>query len=360
MKIVIRKGKEPWKVVESSGYNNESHLQALMAEDPTLVPVTDLGVSVSPFLVAVREVTLRGSGSLDILAFNEAGDMAVMECKLADNPEIRRKVIGQIVEYAAFLNKLDYEELDEIVLRRAGQHLHKLMEAKVADPEWDAADFQAAVERNLSEGRFTLIIVVDRMEDTLGVTLEYLNTCGFRNISLHALEMSHLSDDEMEILIPQVHGAGSPPTSTESAKRAWHAWTEDDFLRQAAERADPAVQEQVRQLLAFSTEHADRISWGKGKTGSLSFQLAIQGKPTTVFTLYADGYMLIGYANILHTAGDPKIAEGFKQSLSKIVKFKNASFKENKSPSCRLPDLQNDMGLLTDAILDLKRIVGGK
>ena len=198
LKIVIRKGKEPWKVVESTGYNNESHLQALVAEDPTLVPVTDLGASISPFIVAVREVSLRGSGYLDILAFNGAGDMAVMECKLADNPEIRRKVIGQIVEYAAFLNKLDYEALDEIILRRAGQHLYKLMEAKVADPEWDATEFQAAVERNLSDGRFSLIIVVDRMDETLGITLEYLNTCGFRNVSLHALEMSHLSDDEME------------------------------------------------------------------------------------------------------------------------------------------------------------------
>lgn len=357
MKIVIRKGKEPWKVVESTGYNNESHLQALMAEDPTLVPVTDLGVSVSPFLVAVREVTLRGSGSLDILAFNESGGMAVMECKLADNPEIRRKVIGQIVEYAAFLNKLDYEELDEIVLRRAGQHLHKLMEAKVADPEWDAADFQAAVERNLSEGRFTLIIVVDRMDDTLGITLEYLNTCGFRNISLHALEMSHLSDNEMEILIPQVHGAGTPPVATESTTRTW---TEDDFLRQVAEKAAPAVQDQVRQLLSFSKEHADRISWGKGKTGSLSFQVLIQGKPTTVFSLFADGYLFVGYANVLRAVSDPKLVEGFRESLAKIPKFKNASFKENKFPGCRLPDIQSDMGLLTDAVLGLKKSVGGQ
>ena len=62
MKIVVRKGKEPWKVVESTGYNNESHLQALVAEDPTLVPVADLGSSLSPFIVAVREISLQGSG----------------------------------------------------------------------------------------------------------------------------------------------------------------------------------------------------------------------------------------------------------------------------------------------------------
>lgn len=357
MKIVIRKGKEPWKVVESTGYNNESHLQALVAEDPTLVPVTDLGASVSPFIVAVREVSLRGSGYLDILAFNEAGDMAVMECKLADNPEIRRKVIGQIVEYAAFLNKLDYEELDEIILRRAGQHLHKLMEAKVADPEWDATDFQASVERNLSEGRFTLIIVVDRMDDTLGITLEYLNTCGFRNVSLHALEMSHLSDDEMEILIPQVHGGGSPPAPTESARPAW---TEDDFLRQVAEKAAPAVQDGVRQLLSFSKEHADRISWGKGKTGSVTFQLQIQNKPTSIFSLFADGYLFVSYPRVLQSVADPRLAEGFRDALMKVPKFRNASFTENKFPGCKMADIQGDLGALKEAVLDLKGSLGGK
>jgi hypothetical protein len=357
LKIVIRKGKEPWKVVESSGYNNESHLQALMAEDPTLVPVADLGSSISPFVIAVREVTLHGSGSLDILAFNETGDMAVMECKLADNPEIRRKVIGQIVEYAAFLNKLDYEQLDEVVLRRSGQHLHKLMEAKVADPEWDVTDFQAAVERNLSEGRFSLIIVVDRMDDTLAVTLEYLNTCGFRNVSLHALEMSHLSDDEMEILIPQVHGGGSPPPPPSGSRPTW---TEDDFLRQVAEKAAPAIQDSVRQLLAFSKEHADRISWGKGKTGSVTFQLQIQSKPTSIFSLFSDGYLFISYPRIVQTVADPRVAETFRDALMKVPKFRNASFKENKFPGCRLADMQNDLGALQEAVLVLKRSVGGQ
>lgn len=357
MKIVIRKAKEPWKVVESTGYNNESHLQALVAEDPTLVPVTDLGVSISPFVVAVREIALRGSGSLDILAFNADGDMAVMECKLADNPEIRRKVIGQIVEYAAFLNKLEYEGLDEIVLRRTGQHLHKLVESKATDPEWDAADFQASVERNLAEGRFTLIIVVDRMDETLGITLEYLNTSGFRNITLHALEMSHLSDNEMEILIPQVHGSGAPPVAASESPK--HSWTEDDFLRQVAEKAAPGVQEQVRHLLAFSKEHADRISWGKGKTGSMSFQLLIQGKPTTIFSLFADSYLFIGYANVLRLSPDPRIPEAFRDSLVRIAKFKDASFRENKFPGCRLAEIQTDLGLLTDAVLALKRRIGG-
>lgn len=357
MKIVVRKGKEPWKVVESTGYNNESHLQALVAEDPTLVPVADIGSSLSPFVVAVREISLQGSGYLDILAFNEDGDMAVMECKLADNPEIRRKVIGQIVEYAAFLNKLDYEQLDELVLRRSGQHLHKLMEAKVADPEWDATDFQATVERNLSEGRFSLIIVVDRMDDTLAVTLEYLNTCGFRNVSLHALEMSHLSDDEMEILIPQVHGGGTPPPPVSGGRAAW---TEDDFLRQVAEKAAPAVQDSVRQLLAFTKEHADRISWGKGKTGSASFQLLIQGKPTTIFSLFADGYLFIGYANVLRVAGASKISDDFRAGLMSVPKFKNASFKENKFPGCRLTEMQGDVGVLQEAVLALKKSLGGQ
>lgn len=350
MKVVIRRGNESWKVVESSGYNNEDHLQALVAEDPTLVPVADLGVAVPQFIVAVREIALRGSGSLDILAFNALGDMAVMECKLADNPEIRRKVIGQIIEYAAFLNRLDYTELDEIVMRRTGKRLHRLIEEKVGDPDWDAADFQAAVERNLASGRFTLIIVVDRMEETLGVTLEYLNACALRNVSLHALEMCHLADGGVEILIPQVFGSSGERAPTESAKRTW---TEEDYLVQAAERMAPEGQERLRRLLEFAKANADRVSWGKGKTGSMSFQIVFQGRPVTVFSLFADGYLVVGYGHIARVA-DANVAARFRDRLLAVPAFRGADFGEGKFPGCRLGSMEGGLDTFMEAVTGLK------
>ena len=58
MKIVIRKGKEPWKVVKSVGYTHEGHLRDLMAEDPSLIPVAEIESDLFPFDVAITEFPL--------------------------------------------------------------------------------------------------------------------------------------------------------------------------------------------------------------------------------------------------------------------------------------------------------------
>jgi hypothetical protein len=87
-----------WKLVESADYDDEAELQTLLAESPSLILVDEIREGISPLVVAVREFGLPGSGSTDLLAFSADGDVAVVECKLAANQEIRRKVVGQILE----------------------------------------------------------------------------------------------------------------------------------------------------------------------------------------------------------------------------------------------------------------------
>lgn len=61
--------------------------------------------------MAVTRARVPGSGFTDLLAFTADGDIVRVECKLEANTEIKRKVIGQILEYAAFLWQMSYEEL---------------------------------------------------------------------------------------------------------------------------------------------------------------------------------------------------------------------------------------------------------
>jgi hypothetical protein len=78
----------------------EKELQELLAESPSLIPADDIRDGFSPLVVAVREFGLPGSGNTDLLAFSSAGEITIVECKLAANAEIKRTVIGQILEYA--------------------------------------------------------------------------------------------------------------------------------------------------------------------------------------------------------------------------------------------------------------------
>jgi hypothetical protein len=74
----------------------------------------------------VCEFGLLGSGLTDVLAFSVVGDIAFIECKLAANEEIKRKVIAQVLEYGAYPWGMSYDELNERVHRRINQTKLKL------------------------------------------------------------------------------------------------------------------------------------------------------------------------------------------------------------------------------------------
>jgi hypothetical protein len=75
--------------------------------------------------VFVHETGLPGSGSTDLLGVDSDGNVYIVECKLASNSEIRRKVIGQVLEYAAFLWNMPYEDFDQLFSRRKGEGAHR-------------------------------------------------------------------------------------------------------------------------------------------------------------------------------------------------------------------------------------------
>ena len=137
MRIAIRSATTgAWRLVESADYDNEAELQKLLAESPSLIPVDEIREGISPLVVAVREFGLPGSGSTDLLAFNADGDVAVIECKLAANQEIRRKVVGQILEYGAYLWGMTYEEVDERIYQRTGRRLADLVGEAADTGDW--------------------------------------------------------------------------------------------------------------------------------------------------------------------------------------------------------------------------------
>src|SRR5713101_6145307 len=103
MPILFRKKDENWRLATERSYGDESHLQKMLYDSPRLIPVPG-GEKVARFFL--RAAGLPGSGNADLLGGTENGNIFIVECKLATNPEIRRKVIGQILEYAAYLWKM--------------------------------------------------------------------------------------------------------------------------------------------------------------------------------------------------------------------------------------------------------------
>ena len=336
MKILIRNQKSKnWDLVESAAYGAETELQDLLANSPSLVPVNEIREEASPLVVAIREFGLPGSGNTDVLSFSADGDIAIIECKLAANPESKRKVIGQILEYGAYLWGMTYEEVDQRVYRLRGKSLADLVAESVSDLGWDEENFRSGVKLALENGAFVLVIAVDEMNEELSRTIRFLNGCGNPAFSFNALEMRRFQSSDTEILVPDLHGpSGSGPKPTSGRKK----WTEEQFFDVLQELPSETI-EIVKNLYEWSQTVADRVWFGTGTgTGSFTFHYLKDGKTVSVFSIYTSGYLCLNYG-WLSTQVTREVIQGFHNSIHDIPSFRDVPADFSKWHSVEIADV---------------------
>ncbi len=100
------------------------------------------------------------------------GDITIVECKLAKNRDIRRKVIGQLFDYAAALWKLDIEDLEQSLAEGGTPSRDPVLDST----RWQETAFRDAVSDNLDNGAFRLIIAVDEITKRLKRTVVFINS----------------------------------------------------------------------------------------------------------------------------------------------------------------------------------------
>ena len=337
MRIVVKSAASgEWKLVESADYDNEAELQKLLAESPSLIPVDEIREDLPPLVAAVREFGLPGSGSTDLLAFTAEGDVAVIECKLAANQEIRRKVVGQILEYGAYLWGMSYEEVDERVYQRSGRRLADLVGEAVDGAEWDEEAFRHNVAEALAAGRFCLIVAVDEINDELARTVRFLNGCAQSAFSFSALEMRRFQEGESEMLVPHVYGAPSVAKPPSASRR--RQWNRDEFFEAARARLSIGAVRAIEDLYEWSTRQADRIKWGTGTTrGSFSFHYLQNGTVCSVFSVLTDGELWINY-NSLSLKVSPEVLQAFHRALHGIAGLSHIPADFGKWPVARVEE----------------------
>ena len=259
-----------------------------------------------------------------------------MECKLAANPESKRKVIGQILEYASSLWGMSYRELDGRIRQSKGKSLTELIDDAVAG-EWDQSDFEQGVTRSLANGSFLLIIVVDAINDGLRRIIRYVNNCGESAFSLHALELHRFNASGTEILVPQLHGLSVKPAAPagETTKR----WTRAEFFETLRGSVEPAVVGVVERLYEWAEGTADRVWFGRGvQTGSFSFHYLREGKTISVFTVYTNGRLQLNYGWLSrHVHID--VLEEFHRRIKELAICKDLPADFSKWPTLRIADL---------------------
>lgn len=85
---------------------DENFLQELLASHPELLPIDAIREDAGPLVFVGREVPVA-SGSIDNLYLSAAGYPVVVETKLWRNPQARREVLAQLLEYIKDLRSKD-------------------------------------------------------------------------------------------------------------------------------------------------------------------------------------------------------------------------------------------------------------
>lgn len=119
-----------------------------------------------------------GRWAADALFLDQYGVLTIVEDKLSGNPEIRRKIIGQMIEYAAnLLETLTVDGLQQRLARTYGDDT-QIVAGLLADDEPDEnaeTNFWTNVERNLQAGLLRMVFVSNHLPSELRRTIEFLN-----------------------------------------------------------------------------------------------------------------------------------------------------------------------------------------
>ena len=168
---------------------DESWFQRLLLENPSLLPVDEIEPLFGPLVPLAREMPTN-AGPVDVVYINAEGYLTLVETKLWRNPEARRQVVAQIIDYATAISKWSYEELCNAV-RKAGASGDDPVAAAVADEaEFDRARFVDTVSRSLSRGRFLLLIVGDGIQEGVEHLADTLAKSPHLGFSLALVELA--------------------------------------------------------------------------------------------------------------------------------------------------------------------------
>ena len=191
----------------------EGWLQELIRAHPELLPVTEIEPAFAPLVSVGREVTTK-VGSIDNLYLSPQGYLTIVETKLWRNPEARRQVVGQIIDYAKEVSRWSYEDLENRVraynqeFRGCALGIFDTLQLVEPMEETDEQAIVDIISRNLKQGRFLLLVVGDGIHESVEAMADFLNQTPqlYFTLALVELQVYELGEDKDKslLVIPQI------------------------------------------------------------------------------------------------------------------------------------------------------------
>ncbi|BCB22467.1 hypothetical protein OCUBac02_53610 (plasmid) [Bosea sp. ANAM02] len=257
------------------------------------------------------------AGPIDNFLVTASGLPVLVECKLWRNPEARREITGQILDYAKELAKWSSADLHREVNRRLKRHDNALLEiVRRVNPAVDEMEFNDALTTNLRRGRFLLLIVGDGIREGVETIAEYLSAHAGLHFSLGLVEMPIFAlPDGSRLAAPRVLARTTVITRHVIAAPADHIVVE---ASEPTERRTPATSTETiaagEAYVRFWSEFLDGLTLDDPeqqkpkpfKLGYLSFSMPAPAGSSWL-NVYRDmrrGVMGVFLASTRNTAGE--------------------------------------------------------
>ena len=293
-RIYTSSGDGKLEALEETPFFKEDELQALIAEHPELLD----GEQIRPgdarrWILVTREKGIAPSAgeaarwSVDHLIIDQDAVPTLAEVKRGSNPEIRRTIVGQLLEYAAHASETwtapelrgAFERQAEARGRDADAELAALLQT---DEEPDVDGFWEDVSTNLAAKRLRLLFVADFIPDPLARVVEFLNA-QMSGIEVLAVEIKRFHGTTAQTLVPRVIGRTAAATARRPG-RPGQRLTRDSFLDGFE---DDNVRGVAERFLDAAVRSGADIYYGATYGLSIRARCSVWPRPISIAWLYS-------------------------------------------------------------------------
>jgi len=365
---------------------DEAWLQALLRQHPDILPTAEIEPVFYP-LVSIGCEVGTATGSIDNLFISPRGYLVLVETKLWRNPQARREVVAQAIDYASSLSQWTYSRLDEAVQAYlktyGGVDLDLLgwVEKQHGPVEGGRHYFEETVAKNLRLGRFLTVIVGDRIRQSLVDMLDHVNRYPHLATDVALVEMLCYrwkpGEDWPLLVVPSIiahteiversivqvtikpdiaHQIDVKQERVEEHDRRKRITLTEEAFWEMLEESAPDGYRNARQLV---DEYCRREDIGaKLRQSSLVVRLDFLGseRPPTLFFVSTYGYVHVWHETLarqLERIGiDPGLAEEYGTQVRSIMNMP----KNRRELACRVEDLNiRSFVAAADAFVDKVR-----
>jgi hypothetical protein len=315
--IISNNGKGAVRVNESQ-FEKEGHLQEYIYENPEMLPLYEIKEDIR-FLILAREFPTN-SGPIDAIGIDKEGDIYIVETKLYKNPD-KRIVIAQVLDYGASLWKssIDFSDftatLDKNIRKKFNLGLSEKLSGYFELREEEVDSLMESVRKNLNEGKFRFVVLMDRLEDRLKDLIIFVNENS--KFDIYAVELDYYKHESWEIMIPKLFGNEVKKSINIKSSNS-RTWDENGFFEDTKQYLSDPEKEVISDLYIFFKNNFS-VKFGNSPTrSSFLVQFNKDNAPLSLLEITAKGKIQFYLSSLIKRGIDITKVKELVNDLSNI------------------------------------------